>query len=99
MWVFLGWFVVLTLQVRKRAGENNRDNEWTFGQVLALATWVPFITEFAYIWWEDPEKAMSGRLMEPYEVIANHTAKPAKTMEMEPLPAEGESDDLQRLLE
>jgi hypothetical protein len=37
--------------------------------------------------------------MELYEVIANHTAKPAKTMEMEPLPAERESDDLQRLLE
>jgi hypothetical protein len=37
--------------------------------------------------------------MEPYEVVAIHTAQPAKNMEMEPLPAERESDDLQRLLE
>jgi hypothetical protein len=49
MWVFISWFVFLTLQIRNRAGQKNKDNEWTFGQVLALATWVPFMTEFAYI--------------------------------------------------
>jgi hypothetical protein len=39
MWFFIGWFVKLTLDIRSRAGDNNKDNEWTFGQVLALATW------------------------------------------------------------
>jgi hypothetical protein len=39
MWYLIGWFVKLTLDVRSRAGDNNKDNEWTFGQVLALSTW------------------------------------------------------------
>ena len=55
MWIFMGWFVHLTLRIRERAGKNNKDREWTFGQVLALATWVPFFVEFAYQWLEtDP---------------------------------------------
>jgi len=39
MWYLIGWFVKLTLDIRSRAGDNNKDNEWTFGQVLALSTW------------------------------------------------------------
>lgn len=39
MWYLIGWFVNLTLVIRSRAGDNNRDNEWTFWQVLALSTW------------------------------------------------------------
>lgn len=38
-WFIVGWLLKLTLDVRARAGKNNRDNEWTIGQVLALATW------------------------------------------------------------
>jgi hypothetical protein len=39
MWYLIGWFVKLTLDIRSRAGDNNGDNKWTFGQVLALSTW------------------------------------------------------------
>jgi hypothetical protein len=42
MWYLIGWFVKLTLEIRSRAGNNNKDNEWTFGQVLALSTWSVF---------------------------------------------------------
>lgn len=38
-WFLVGWLLKLTLDVRARAGKNNRDNQWTVGQVLALATW------------------------------------------------------------
>ena len=48
---------------------NSKDKDWSFGQTLALATWVPFIVEFAYIWWEEPEKALNGRLIDPYRVV------------------------------
>jgi hypothetical protein len=54
MWFFLFWFVRLTLKIRKRAKDKNEEGEWTFGQMLALATWVPFMIEFAYQWWEEP---------------------------------------------
>lgn len=39
MWFLIGWFVKLTLDIRSRSGDNNEDNQWTFGQVLALSTW------------------------------------------------------------
>jgi hypothetical protein len=42
--------------------------EWSFGQVLVIATWAPVVVEFAYLWWERPVEALNGQLMDPYEV-------------------------------
>jgi hypothetical protein len=50
------------------AGDENKDTEWSFGQILAVGTWVPVVVEFAYVWWERPLEALNGRLMDPYEV-------------------------------
>lgn len=69
MWALIGWFIYFTVLLRDRARNSNRDTEWSFGQVLALATWVPFVVEFVYIWWEEPEEALNGRLMDPYEIV------------------------------
>ncbi|OAL46968.1 hypothetical protein IQ07DRAFT_145640 [Pyrenochaeta sp. DS3sAY3a] len=69
MWALMGWFIYFTVLLRDRARNSNRDTEWSFGQVLALATWVPFVVEFVYIWWEEPEEALNGRLMDPYEIF------------------------------
>ncbi|KAH7382486.1 hypothetical protein DE146DRAFT_760326 [Phaeosphaeria sp. MPI-PUGE-AT-0046c] len=68
MWSCLGWFVHLQIKMSVLGGEHNKDAEWSFGQVLAITTWVPVLVEFAYIWWERPVEALSGRLMDPYEV-------------------------------
>lgn len=57
------------IQTAGLGGDNNRDNEWSFGQVLALGTWVPVLVQFGYLWWEKPTVALSGRLMAPYEVV------------------------------
>ncbi|KAH8732109.1 hypothetical protein GQ44DRAFT_603308, partial [Phaeosphaeriaceae sp. PMI808] len=54
MWIVLGWFINLSLSIRKLAGGNNNDIQWSFGQVLAIGTWVPVIVEFTYIWWDEP---------------------------------------------
>ncbi|KAI1567732.1 hypothetical protein PtrEW7m1_009122 [Pyrenophora tritici-repentis] len=70
MWAYVLWFVHVTIKIRNHSGKENKDTEWSFGQVLALATWVPFIVDFFYICWENPEKATDGRLMDPYHVIA-----------------------------
>jgi hypothetical protein len=69
MWTFIGWFIYHTILVRDRAPVSNRAKEWSLGQILAVATWMPFIVEFAYMWWEEPEKGLSGRLIDPYEVV------------------------------
>jgi hypothetical protein len=71
MWLFLGSFIYFQTHLSKvRAyGDDNKDTEWSFGQILALGTWVPFLVEFGYLWWEQPEEALSGRLVDPYEVV------------------------------
>jgi hypothetical protein len=55
MWTFIGWFMWFAFSVRNSARSSSKYKEWSFGQILALATWAPFIVEFAYIWWEEPE--------------------------------------------
>jgi hypothetical protein len=69
MWTFVGWLVYFTLLLRDRTRNGNKDQEWGFGQILALATWIPCVVEFAYVWWENPKEALNGRLMEPYSVV------------------------------
>jgi hypothetical protein len=69
MWLSLGWFIQFQRSAQRVAGEDNKDTQWSFGQVLALATWAPVVVEFVYIWWEGPTEALTGRLMEPYEVV------------------------------
>lgn len=87
MWIFLGWFVHLTLDIRERAGKNNKDREWTFGQVLALATWVPFVVEFAYQWL-DPDLAQGND---------SESTKTKEEVEMEQPGAVGGRHEFQRL--
>lgn len=41
MWAFLGLFTAYRHEVLTKAGRANEDNEWTFGQVLSLTTWIP----------------------------------------------------------
>lgn len=62
------WFIQFQNYTNKHASVDNRDIEWSFGQVLAFATWVPVLVEFGYLWWERPLDALDGRLMYPYEV-------------------------------
>jgi hypothetical protein len=69
MWACLVWFIQFQIASSKVGVGINRDTEWSFGQILALGTWVPVILEFGYLWWEKPVVAMSGRLMAPYEVV------------------------------
>jgi hypothetical protein len=68
MWLCLSWLIHFQNKRNEMAGDDNKDTEWSFGQILAVATWVPVIVEFIYIWWEKPVKALHGRLMDPYEV-------------------------------
>lgn len=72
-WSCLGWLISVQCHLQKNAGTTDQDTVWSFGEVLALATWAPFLFEFSYIWAEDPEVAMSGRLLAPYTVVIQST--------------------------
>lgn len=50
MWLFLGLFTAYREDVRHRAGDSDQDGEWTFGQVLSLATWAPVAVELANVY-------------------------------------------------
>lgn len=49
MWGLLGYFTVLRHRIIKTAGGLDNEDKWSFGQILALATWVPIVAEFVYI--------------------------------------------------
>jgi hypothetical protein len=68
MWLSLVWFVQFQTHMNSLAGEENRDTEWSFRQILAVATWVSVIAEFEYLLLKSPTNALNGRLMDPYAV-------------------------------
>lgn len=50
MWLFLCLFDNYRHAVQDLAGRSDDDYEWTFGQVLSLATWAPVIVELIAIY-------------------------------------------------
>lgn len=49
MWAVFFYFAQLRVAIIETAGGTDEQNDWAFGQVLALATWVPVVAEFLYI--------------------------------------------------
>lgn len=50
MWAFLGLFTAYRHDVLTKAGSASEDNEWTFGQVLSLTTWIPIGIELLAVY-------------------------------------------------
>lgn len=48
-WALLAYFSILREEIIETARGADKANEWTFGQVLTLATWVPVVLEWLYI--------------------------------------------------
>lgn len=69
MWVCLGLFLGARKSLNKYTGSTNKDREWTFGQVLALATWAPVLIELVYIWVQGAEKGLTGIMTDRYLVF------------------------------
>jgi hypothetical protein len=65
MWWSLGAFISLQRAIRKNAGESNQDYQWSFGQVLGLASWVPVAAEFGYAFWEGPMETSTEQALRP----------------------------------
>jgi hypothetical protein len=49
MWTFLGLVTAYRGRFGAVVGPSVRDNDWTFGQALAAATWIPVFLDFLYI--------------------------------------------------
>lgn len=49
VWVFLVFFMYLRNKVRKLSGPSYAEDEWGFGQVVAVVAWLPLLGQFSAI--------------------------------------------------
>ncbi|KAK7977108.1 hypothetical protein PG996_003180 [Apiospora saccharicola] len=59
LWYFRGYI---------DTGEGSTIAEWSFGQILALATWVPVLVEFGYTFGFGIREGLEGNMPTEYEV-------------------------------
>ncbi|KAI1102861.1 hypothetical protein F4804DRAFT_249136 [Jackrogersella minutella] len=71
MWAMLGIFHWYRDVVNESAGEENQNSDWTFGQVLAVATWVPVLVEFATVLKYGSEEGLNKKIPAKYTVVSN----------------------------
>jgi hypothetical protein len=50
MWVTLYFIVRIRSEVADLVGDEYAENEWGFGQILALMAWLPTIVDVMCIW-------------------------------------------------
>lgn len=94
MWVCLGIFFWFRNELNKHAGQENKDRQWTFGQILAVATWAPVIMEFYVLWRDGAEKGLTGLLSDRYVVLSGDVVQHnEKDVDASPQPdLEGQGD-------
>ncbi|KAF6811401.1 C6 zinc finger domain containing protein [Colletotrichum musicola] len=68
MWGILAYFAHFRQKIIDAAGGLDKNDKWTFGQVLALAAWVPVVAELFYIMAFGLEDSLSGHVPPDYHV-------------------------------
>ncbi|KAI1416365.1 hypothetical protein F5Y13DRAFT_153763 [Hypoxylon sp. FL1857] len=71
MWSILGVFHYYRDLVNDAAGDDNQNSDWTFGQVLSVATWLPVLVEFATVLKYGPEEGLGKKISRNYTVVSN----------------------------
>ncbi|GIC86281.1 uncharacterized protein Aud_002649 [Aspergillus udagawae] len=75
MWASLGLLLSMRSLIIGNVGHNDPALEWTFGQFLALATWIPVGVEWVYILIFGLQRGLEGHVPEDYAVMhTSHTA-------------------------
>ncbi|KAK6063407.1 hypothetical protein SCUP234_13393 [Seiridium cupressi] len=69
MWALLVLFEKYRHSIQVYTGHSDADSEWTFGQVLALATWAPVFVDFVGIGIYGPEKGLDKKVSEKYRIV------------------------------
>ncbi|KAF9873722.1 hypothetical protein CkaCkLH20_08832 [Colletotrichum karsti] len=71
MWGILAYFTIFRQKIIDAAGGLDKNDRWTFGQVFALAAWVPVIAELFYILAFGLEDSLSGHMPSDYHASHN----------------------------
>ncbi|KAK9802128.1 hypothetical protein SCARD494_00061 [Seiridium cardinale] len=69
MWALLVLFEKYRHSIQVYTGHSDADSEWTFGQVLALATWAPVFVDLVGIGIYGPEKGLDKKVSEKYRIV------------------------------
>ncbi|ROV92126.1 hypothetical protein VSDG_07507 [Cytospora chrysosperma] len=75
MWAFLGLFTAYRHDVKTKAGEADEDDEWTFGQVLSLTTWIPIGIELISVYIYGAQETVQRGLSKRYKVVDREDAR------------------------
>ncbi|KAF3010291.1 hypothetical protein E8E14_004426 [Neopestalotiopsis sp. 37M] len=70
---YLGEFIIYRRQVKRLAPSTDADSDWSFGQILALAQWVPVALDFMHEWKNNPNPAVESdfKVLQGYEHVYN----------------------------
>ncbi|KAI0023393.1 hypothetical protein F4780DRAFT_78765 [Xylariomycetidae sp. FL0641] len=75
MWVLLAFCHVYSVQARRLGGSSVKDNTWTFGQILALTTWLAVLLDFLNILVRGAEKGLQQRLTTRWQVTKSEQGR------------------------
>ncbi|KAI0202403.1 hypothetical protein F4808DRAFT_75185 [Astrocystis sublimbata] len=77
MWAMLGVFTAYRSEVDAIGPEETDNKEWTFGQVVALATWLPAIIELLTMLFSSPQDGLNKKVSESYAVVPKNETNAA----------------------
>ncbi|KAH6646065.1 hypothetical protein BKA67DRAFT_663931 [Truncatella angustata] len=69
MWTLLVLFRRYRSSIQDSTGYSDTDSTWTFGQVLALATWAPVFMDLVGILIYGPEKGLDKKISDNYRIV------------------------------
>ncbi|KAK8064134.1 hypothetical protein PG996_008786 [Apiospora saccharicola] len=82
MWALLSVMTSHRAEFEEINGKENPLNEWTFGQILALSTWVPVVVEFVYTFFCEPPFSHAGLPRDARMTLTQHEPRwtPGRTV-------------------
>ncbi|KAI1387649.1 uncharacterized protein F4822DRAFT_407219 [Hypoxylon trugodes] len=72
MWSMVATFHYYRDLVDRAAGDDNQNSAWTFGQVLAVATWIPVLVELATILKYGTKEGLARKISKKYAIVLNN---------------------------
>lgn len=81
MWASFALLVFMRNTIVATAGHDDPALEWGFGQLLALATWIPVFVEWFYTLIFGLRTGLEGRIPEDYAIVYTGIAEADQTLE------------------
>ncbi|KAJ4423138.1 hypothetical protein N0V82_002267 [Gnomoniopsis sp. IMI 355080] len=76
MWTFLGLFTVYRADIATKAAGTDADSEWSFGQVLALVTWIPIFIDLVVFYIYGAKEGHAGKMPGNFRVVDSTEEEP-----------------------